>query len=92
MTFRHTFFVLEACETECLLALDFFETHKCDTMFSEMKLLLSRGFSANFFHRTAPVQSRHYPVMRVVARETSLYLSVMKRLFYVKLTLMITPY
>ena len=36
MTFRHTFFVLEASEAECLLSLDFLETHKCDHMFSEM--------------------------------------------------------
>ena len=71
MTFRHTFLVLEASEAECLLGLDFLETHKCDTMFSEMKLRLDRDTSAKLFHRTAPVQSWHYPVMRVVARETS---------------------
>ena len=71
MTFRHTFLVLDASEAECLLGLDFFETHKCDPMFSEMKLRLNRETSANLFHRTAPVQSWHYPVMRVVARETS---------------------
>ena len=70
-TFRHSFFVLEDCEAECLLALDFLETHKCDTMFSEMKLLLKRGFSANCFHRSAPLQSWHYPVIIVVVRETS---------------------
>ena len=71
MTFRHTFLVLEASEAECLLGPDFLETHKCDPMFSEMKLRLNRDTSANLFHRTAPVQSWHYPVMRVVARETS---------------------
>ena len=71
MTFRHTFLVLEASEAECLLGLDFLESHKCDPMFSEMKLRLNRGTSANLFHRTAPVQSWHYPVMRIVARETS---------------------
>ena len=71
MTFRHTFLVLEASEAECLLGLDFLETHKCDPMFSEMKLRLNRDTSVNLFHRTAPVQSWHYPVMRVVARETS---------------------
>ena len=71
MTFRHTFLALEASEAECLLGLDFLETHKCDPMFSEMKLQLNRGTSANPFHRTAPVQSWHYPVMKVVARETS---------------------
>ena len=71
MNFRHTFLVLEASEAECLLGLDFLETHKCDPMFSEMKLRLNRDTSANLFHRTAPVQSWNYPVMRVVARETS---------------------
>ena len=40
-------------------------------MFSEMKLRLNRDTSASFLHRTAPVQACHYPVMRVVARETS---------------------
>ena len=73
-TFRH-FFVLEASEAECLLSLDFRETHKSDAMFSEMKLRLNRGTSANLFHRTAPVQSWHYPVMRVVARDKSFLLS-----------------
>ena len=71
MTFRHTFLVLEASEAECLLGLDFLETHKCDPMFSEMKLRLNQSTSAVLFHRTAPVQSWNYPVMRVVARETS---------------------
>ena len=33
MTFRHTFLVLEASEAECLLGLDFLETHKCDPIF-----------------------------------------------------------
>ena len=71
MTLRRTFVVLEASEAECLLGLDFLEAHKCDPMFSEMKLRLNRGTSANIFHPTAPVQSWHHPVMRVVARETS---------------------
>ena len=71
MTFLHAFLVLEACESECLLDLDFLETHKCDPMFSEMKLHFNRGTCANLLHRTAPVQSCHYPVMKVVARETS---------------------
>ena len=71
MTFRHTFLVLEASEAECLLGLDFLQTHKCDPMFSEMKIRLNRDTSANFFHRTALVQSWHYPVKRIVARETS---------------------
>ena len=71
MNFRHTFFVLEASEAECLLGLDLFEAHKCDPMFSEMKLRLNRGTSANLFHRTAPVQPWHCRVIRVVARETS---------------------
>ena len=71
MTFRHTFLVLEASEAKCLLGLDFLEAHKCDPKFSEMKLRLNRGTSANLFHRTAPVQSWHYPVMRVVATEKS---------------------
>ena len=66
-----SFLVLEASEPECLLGLDFPETHKCDPMFSEMKLRLNRDTSAKLFHRTAPVQSWHYPVMRVNARETS---------------------
>ena len=71
ITFRHTFFVFQTSETECVLGLDFLETHKCDAMFFEMKLRLNRGTSANFSHRTASVQSWHYPVMEVVARETS---------------------
>ena len=71
MTFRHTFLVLEASEAECLLSLDFLETHKCDPMFSEKKLRLNRDTSANIFHRTATVQCWHYPVMRVDDRETS---------------------
>ena len=71
MTFRHAFFVLEGSEAESLLGPDFLETHKCDPMFSEIKLRLNRNTSANLFHRTALVQSWHYPVMRVVARETS---------------------
>ena len=71
MTFRHTFLVLEASEAECLLGLDFLETHKCDPMFSELELRLKRDTTADLFDRTAPVQSWHYPVMRVVARETS---------------------
>ena len=54
MTFRHTFILLEASEAECLVNLDFLETHQCDPMFSEMNLRLSRGTSANLFHRTAP--------------------------------------
>ena len=54
-----------------MLCRDFLDAHKCDPMFSEMKLGLNRGTSANVFHRTAPVHSWHYPVMRVVARETS---------------------
>ena len=57
MTFRHTFPVLEAFEAECLLGLDFLETHKCAARFSESKLHLNRGTSTNLFHRTAPVQS-----------------------------------
>ena len=72
MTFRHTFLVLEASEAECLLGLDFLETQKCDPMFSEMKLRLNRGTSANIFHRTAPVWSWYYLVMRVVAKKTSI--------------------
>ena len=40
-------------------------------MFSKMKLRLKRDTVANCFDRTAPVQSCHYPVMKVVARETS---------------------
>ena len=71
MTFRHTSLVLEASEADCLLGLDLLETHKCDPMFSEMKLTLNRDTSANLFLRTAPVQSWNYPVMEVVARETS---------------------
>ena len=71
MTFRQTFFLLEASEAECLLGLDFLETHKCDPMFFEMKVRSNRDTSAKLFHRTAPVQSWHYPVMRVVARESS---------------------
>ena len=70
MTFRHTFLVLEASEAECLLGLDFFEIHKCDLLFFEMKLRLSRSTSSNLFHRTARVQSWHCPFMRVVAKET----------------------
>ena len=69
-TFWRTFLVLEASEAECLLGLDFLETHKFDTMFSERKLRLNRGIATNLFYRTAPVQSWHYPVIRVVARET----------------------
>ena len=72
LTFRHTFLVLEASEAECLLGLDFLETHKCDPLFPEMTVRLNRGTSGNFFHRAALVQSWHYPVMRVVAREISL--------------------
>ena len=75
ISFRHTFLVLEASGAECLLGLDFLEKQKCDPMFSKMKLRLNRGTSANFFYRTAPVQSWHYPVMRVVAREISFILS-----------------
>ena len=71
MTFRHAFLVLETSEAECLLGLDFFETHKYDPMFPEMKLRLNRGTSPSLFHGTAPVQSWHYPVLRVVVRETS---------------------
>ena len=37
LTFRHSFLVLEAFEAECLLGLDFLETHKCDPTFFEMK-------------------------------------------------------
>ena len=70
MTFRHTFFVHEASEAQCFLGLDFLETHKCDPMFSEMKLGLTRGTSANVFHRAVPVRSWHYPVKGEVARET----------------------
>ena len=70
MIFWHIFLVLEASEAEFLLGTDFLETHRCDYMFSEMKLRFNRGSSAYFFHRTAPVQSWHYPVVKVVARET----------------------
>ena len=70
MTFRHTFFVHEASEPECLLGLDFPKTHKCDSVFFDMKLRLNRDTSAKFFHRTATAQSCNYPVMRIVARET----------------------
>ena len=72
MTCRHTFLVLKASEAECLLGLDFIVTQKCDPMFSEVKSRLNQGTSTNFFHRTAPVQSWHYPVMRIVVREISL--------------------
>ena len=87
MTFRHTFQVVEAkcllgfdffetflvVEAECLLGFDFFETQKCDPLGSEMNLCLNlnRHTSSYFFHRTAPVQAWHCPVMRVIARETS---------------------
>ena len=70
MTFRDTFPVLEASEAECLLGLEILETHKCDPIFSEMTLHLKRGATANFFHRTSPVQSWHKSVKRVIARET----------------------
>ena len=60
MTFRHTPLVFEASKAECLLGLDFLETHKCDPMFFEKKLRFNRGTSANVFHRTAPVQSWKY--------------------------------
>ena len=50
ITFRHAFLVPEASEAECLLGLDFLETHKCDPIFSEMKLRLNRGTSASLFH------------------------------------------
>ena len=43
-----------------------------------MKLRLNRGTSANIFHRAAPVQSWHYPIMTVVARET--FLSIMSKI------------
>ena len=70
MTFRHTFRVLQASEAECLLGLDFLKTHKCGPLFFEKKLRLNRDTCANFFRRTAPVQSQNYSVMGVVARKT----------------------
>ena len=70
MASRHSFLFLEASESECLLGLEFHKTHKCDPTISEMKLCLDRSISANLFHRIAPVQSWHDPVMRVSARET----------------------
>ena len=69
--FGHTFPVLEPSEDECLLSLDFLETNKFNPMFSEEELRLNRDFSANFLHRTAPLQSWTYPVMTKVKRETS---------------------
>ena len=71
MTFQHIFLVFETSEADSLLGFDFLETHKSDPMSFELKLRLNRNTSANLFHRTAPVHSWHYPVMRVVARETS---------------------
>ena len=62
---------MEASEAKYLLGLEFLETHECDPIFSEKKLRLNRDTSANLFYRTTPVQSWHYPLMRVVARETS---------------------
>ena len=41
LTFRHSFLVLEPSEAECLLGLDFLESHKCDPVVSEMKLRLN---------------------------------------------------
>ena len=87
MTFRYAFLVLEASEAECLLGLDFLETHKCDSMFSEMKLRSNRGTSASLFQRTAPVLSWHCPLMRVVARETSFIPSSHEAIFLGKIDL-----
>ena len=71
VTIRHTFLVLEGSEAESLLGPHFLETHKGELFFSKLKLRFNRATSAKLFHRRGPVQSWHYPVLRVVARETS---------------------
>ena len=75
MTFHHNFLVFEASVVEYLLGLDFLEKHRCDLNFSQMKLRLNGGTPVDLVHRTAPVESWNYSVMRVVARETSFILS-----------------
>ena len=36
--YEHTFYVLIEAASDCLLGLDFFETNKCDALFSEGRL------------------------------------------------------
>ena len=42
-TYEHTFYVLIEAASDCLLGLDFLETHKCDALFSESNMKIERN-------------------------------------------------
>ena len=67
--YEHDLCVLNRSEADCLLGLDFFETNKCDPLFSCMKLI--QIFSNSFvplYHKQ--FENGHDNVFRVISTET----------------------
>ena len=66
-TYKHTFCVLIEAASDCLLGLDFLETNKCDTIFSEGKLQIDRNTLVPFYRKHFSFDEQQ--VYRVVALE-----------------------
>ena len=68
--YEHEFHVLENTETDCLLGLDFLESHQCDPLFSRMELRLDPSLYVRMYHKTFDYHTN--TVFRVVSTETTL--------------------
>ena len=68
-SYEHDFCVLDKSEADCLLGLDFFETNKCEPLFSCMKWQLdSNSFVFFLYHKQ--FECGHDNVFRVIPTET----------------------
>ena len=67
-SYEHDFCVLHKSEADCLLALDFLETKKCDPLFSCMKLQFNSHNFVPLYHKK--VDYGHDNVFRVISTET----------------------
>ena len=66
-TYEHTFYVLIEAASDCLLGLDFFETNKCDALFSESKLQIERNIMVPLYRKQFLFEEKQ--VYRVVELE-----------------------
>ena len=66
-TYEHTLYVLKEAPSDCLLGLDFLETNKCDSLFSESKLKFDRNKLVPFYRKLFAFDERQ--VFGVVALE-----------------------
>ena len=66
-TYEHTFYVLIEAASDCLLGLDFFETNKCDALFSEGKMQIDKNTLVPLYRKQFSFDEKQ--VYRVVALE-----------------------